>query len=210
LQWSVHFLLLTAIDGIILPSSKIWELEIESAKQIINEKVNDALAKIKDEAIEQRKSLESLINRANEIALQRNEIDDDANKKAQIATNVSQRALEQSGSFGSINAEVQWFTLLEQYEETDNSLNEWEQSKNIKRDISNRNIPENIKVLDQHIIALDEQLSKRDKEVIPSNIKELYRKRFRQYDSLKNVSERYKPFTERFSSIDCNCSTLVE
>jgi hypothetical protein len=181
---------------------KIWELEIESAKQVIDEKVNDGLEKIKDEAIEQRKSLESLINRANEIALQRNEIADDANNKAQSATNVAQQALQQSDSFGSINAEVQWFTLREQYEETDNSLKEWEQSKNLKRDASNKNIPENIKVLDQHMISLDEQLIKVSKEGIPSNIKELYRKRFRQYDSLKNVSERYKPFAERFSSID--------
>jgi hypothetical protein len=110
--------------------------------------------------------------------------------------------MDQSGSFGSINAEVHWSALQEQYEETDSLLREWEQSKNLKRDSSNRNIAENIKVLDQHIISLDENLLKRDKEGIPPHVKELYRKRFRQYDSLKNVSERYKPFAERFSSID--------
>jgi hypothetical protein len=172
------------------------------AKKEIDESLKQALEKIKDEASEQRKSLESLIGRANEIASTRNEIADEANKKAQNATSVAQQALEQSGSFGSINAEVQWYALREQYEETDTFLREWEQSKNLKRDASNRKIPKNIKVLDQNITSLDEKLSKRDKEGIPSHIKEFYRKRFRQYDSLKNVAERYKPFAERLSSID--------
>jgi uncharacterized protein YoxC len=217
IDWKLVFILpIVAIIGfffIIYPNKfnsitkfKFSELEVEMAKKEIDEKLKDglekSLEKIRDEAIEQRKSLELLINRANEIALKRNEIADDVSKKSQTAVNIAQKALEQSNSFGSINAEVQWFALREQYEETDNTLKEWERSKNIKRGPSNIGTPENIKVLDQNIIALEEQLLKRDKETIPSNIKELYRKRFRQYDSLKNVSERYKPFTERFSSID--------
>jgi hypothetical protein len=50
---------------------KIWELEIETAKQEFDEKVKDSLGKIRDEAAEQRKSFELLIGKANEIALQR-------------------------------------------------------------------------------------------------------------------------------------------
>jgi hypothetical protein len=185
---------------------KFSEVEVEIAKKEIDDKLKDglekALEKIQNEATEQRKSLESLISKTNEIALRRNEIADEANAKAQSATNIAQHALEQSGSFSSINAEAHWYTLREQYEDSDSIIKEWEQSRSLKRDSSNKNIPENIKVLDQNITNLDEKLLKRDKEGMPSHIKEIYRKRFRQYDSLKNVSERYKPFAERFSSID--------
>lgn len=181
---------------------KVGGVEIEAAKKQIDNKTNESLKRIEEEATQQRKSLKSLIGRSNEIELERNKIAEEANKKSQMAINIAQQALEQSNSFSAINAEVQWSNLREQYEEIDIILREWEKSRKLKRENTNTSTPENIQFLEKDMTELETKLIKIDKENIPAHIKELYRKRFRQYESLKHASERYKPFTERFASID--------
>ena len=101
---------------------------------------------------------------------------------------ISNEAKDQSGRFGVINAEVQWNSLLDEFEEIDTQLLEWEEGKGYKREL-------------QAPASLDELKKILSEIKPPDEIRQAYLKRHRKYESLQNMSEQYKPFADRFASL---------
>ena len=121
-------------------------------------------------------------NQSNDLAQNSNKIATEANR---LATEASESSLK----FDIINAETQWGILRDAYDEIDNRILTWENSKNLKRDG---------KSVDS-IELLETQL---EKLKVPSEIRRLYKIRHEKYKVLVNVSDQYKPFKERLAHID--------
>jgi hypothetical protein len=106
---------------------------------------------------------------------------------------VSLKTCSDSQKFSEINAEVQWSTLLEYYQNVDNEIRQWEESKWLKRSgevIENRN-------------ALDVFLKKLKSDFGASDhIIRLYRDRSDRYDSLSNIAKRYEEVRDRMKNLD--------
>ena len=95
-----------------------------------------------------------------------------------------------------ITAEVQWNDLLSRYNEVDDPIRQWEESKGLKRDgsaITSQNL------VDKYIKDLSRPRSKCKPT---TEIIRLYQQRLGIYESLKNVSERYEPVKDRLQRID--------
>lgn len=108
---------------------------------------------------------------------------------AEEANSLAKKANDKTERFAVINAEVQWDDIWDSYGKIDNSLQEWEKTKNLKRKgeiIKSRN-------------ELEMELSQLD---APDYIKRLYLKRFDKYQIMKNLAEQYKPFSQRMTHID--------
>jgi hypothetical protein len=118
-----------------------------------------------------------------------NELSQDANKIAQEANKLAKDTSDSSLKFTIINAEAQWDTLRDSYDEVDYKILTWEKSKNLKRDGTS---VDSLQFLEKYL----------DKLKPPEDIKRLYRMRHEKYIVLKNVAEQYKPFEERLTHIN--------
>ena len=93
-----------------------------------------------------------------------------------------------------ITAEVQWNDLLSRYNEVDDPIRQWEESKGLKRDGSAITSPN---LVDKYVKDLS-----RSKRKPPAEIIRLYHQRLGIYESLKNVAKLYEPVKDRLQRID--------
>lgn len=170
-------------------------LGVEVVREEIQSEKDRALLDIEQEATRQKESIENLIQSAKEIGEKRNELAEDLNLMTQSTLDIARQSLVESSSFSAINAEVQWNSLIERYEEVDSRLREWEQSQNLERDAM---VPESPEELAKALFALE---SSANVNLAPE-VSKLYEKRFQKYESLKHVANLYKPFVGRFARID--------
>ena len=118
-----------------------------------------------------------------------NKLAESSNKIAAKANSLAEETSKSSLKFSIINAETQWGTLRDSYDEIDNQVLTWENSKKLKRDGKSADSME----------LLETQLEKLS---VPNEIRRLYRARHEKYMVLRNVSDQYKPFKERLAHID--------
>ena len=107
---------------------------------------------------------------------------------------ISKEANDLSKTSTEINAEVQWNVLLARYNEVDDPIRQWEESKGLKRDgpaITSSNL------VDQYVKDLS-----RSKRKPPTEIIRLYQQRLGIYESLKNMAKLYEPVKDRLQRID--------
>lgn len=105
------------------------------------------------------------------------------------------RTRSESRIFGEINTEVQWSTLLDNYQKVDNEIRQWEESKGMKR---NGDIIKNRNQLDVFLNKLKTDFGAND------YIIRLYIDRSDRYESLLNVAKRYEVVSDRLKNIDFN------
>ena len=106
----------------------------------------------------------------------------------------SKAAIDLTKTSTEINAEVQWNVLLARYNEVDDPIRQWEESKGLKRDgpaITSQNL------VDEYVKDLS-----RSKRKPPAEIIRLYQQRLGIYESLKNVAKLYEPVKDRLQRID--------
>jgi len=108
---------------------------------------------------------------------------------AGLAVCISKKAAEDASQFGAITAERQWHETVKEYYFEDERIRRWEESKGLSRDGP---VPTSAEGLERELSTLN----------WPSNIQDAYRRRWRSWNSLREMSEAYKPFKERLSSID--------
>ncbi len=109
---------------------------------------------------------------------------------------ISKEAKDLTETATVITAEVQWNDLLSRYNEVDDQIRQWEESKGLKR---NGPEIENTNQLDQYIKVLSRP---RSKHKPTAEIIRLYHRRLGIYESLKNVAKQYEPVKDRLQRID--------
>ena len=182
---SVLLIFALVSSGVIYSSDIIYKISwlgmtIETAQEIINTEKNSALKQISNEIAKQKESFDTYTKKAIE----------EFNKRKQIVKN----DLDQSAKYVHLMAEYNWRATREEYEDINNRLKNWENREGLKRDA---NPVDSAKDLE---IYLDKLKLKKGK--IPDEIKWLYFKRHRLYESLNNITQIENLFEDRLEAID--------
>ena len=179
-------LIFALVSSIVIYSSDIiykisWlGMTIETAKEIIDTEKNSALKQISNEIAKQKESFDTYTKQSIEKFNERN----------QIAKN----DLDQSTKYVKLMAENNWRTTREEYEDINNRLKDWEKREGLKRD---ENPVDSVEDLENYLNKL-----KLKKGKIPDEIKWLYFKRHRLYESLNNISQIENLFQDRLTTVD--------
>ncbi|MFH1934639.1 MAG: hypothetical protein ABIN18_24105 [Pseudomonadota bacterium] len=110
---------------------------------------------------------------------------------------ISKDANELTKTSTEINAEVQWNVLLARYNEVDDPIRQWEESKGLKKRDGSAITSQNL--LDKYIKDISRPRSKCKPT---TEIIRLYQQRLGIYESLKNVAKLYEPVKDRLQRID--------
>ena len=179
-------LIFALVSSIVIYSSDIiykisWSgMTIETAQEIINTEKDSALKQISNEIAKQKESFETYTKQSI----------DKFNERNKIAKN----DLEQSKKYVKLMVENNWRTTREEYEDINNRLKDWEKREGLKRD---ENPVDSVEDLEKYLNKL-----KLKKGKIPDEIKWLYFKRHRLYESLNNISQIENLFGDRLASVD--------
>lgn len=166
-----------ALRGII---DNLLGFTVEKAKLQINDRKENALKEISNMLSDQKLSFENFIEqRKIELAQSMEAADEDLNQRTKVV---------------EIILEVQWRDLREEYEGINNELRKWEASLNLRR---SEQAAESMDYLVKYLNNL-----KINGDKVPEPTIELYRKRYRLFESLKRISQIEKNSDPRLSNVD--------